>query len=96
MPYMTDGKRDYKKQQKYDSKPEVIDYRAKLVQVQRDLEKEGRAKKGDGLDNAHKKAHSKGGSAKLSNIKPTNPASNRSFSRNSDSSMKSEKSRKGK
>jgi len=96
MPYMTDGKRDYKKQQKYDSKPEVIDYRAKLVQVQRDLEKEGRANKGDGLDNAHKKAHSKGGSAQLSNIKPTNPTSNRSFSRNSDSSMKSEKSRKGK
>lgn len=96
MPYMTNGKRDYKKQMKYDGKPEVIDYRAKLVQVQRDLEKDGRAKKGDGLDNAHKKAHSKGGSSSLSNIKQVSPATNRSFARNSDSSMKSEKSRKGK
>lgn len=96
MPYMTNGKRDYKKQAKYDSKPEVRAYRADLVQVQRDLEKEGRAKKGDGKDNAHVKAHSRGGSMNLSNIRPTNPSSNRSFARNSDSSMKSEKSRKGK
>lgn len=91
MPYMTDGKRDYKKQQKYDSKPHVRAYRADLVQVQRDLEKEGRAKKGDGKDNSHVKAHSKGGSMDLSNIRPMDASKNRSFSRNADSSIRTKK-----
>jgi hypothetical protein len=96
MPYMTNGKRDYKKQMKYDSKPSVVKYRAELVQAQRDLEKEGRATKGDGKDNAHKVAYSKGGATTAKNLRLESPTTNRSFSRNSDSSMKSEKSRKGK
>lgn len=92
MPYMTNGKRDYKKEnEKYNSKPHVRAYRADLVQVQRDLEKEGRAAKGDGKDNAHVKAHSQGGSMKLSNIRLSSPHANRSFARNADSSIRNKK-----
>ncbi len=94
---MTNGKRDYKRQnENVDSKPAARKHRADNVKIQRELEKKGRAHKGDGLDNAHKRAFSKGGSASLSNIKLQSPSANRSFARNSDSSMKSERSRKGK
>lgn len=95
MPYMKDGKRDVAKQNRiYDAKPEAIKRRAELVQIQRDLEKAGRATKGDGKDNAHVKARSKGGSNALSNIKLEAPSKNRSFARNSDSTLKKEKSKK--
>jgi hypothetical protein len=97
MPYMTNGKRDYKRQNaNVDSKPEAREHRAEGVKIQRALEKAGKAKKGDGLDNGHKRAFSKGGSSNLKNIKLQNPSSNRSFSRNADSSMKSERSKKNK
>ena len=96
MPYMTNGKRDYAKQNKFvDSKPAAKKHRAQNTKVQRALEKAGRASKGDGLDNAHKTAYSKGGTADLANIKLQKPSANRSFSRNADSSMKSERSKKG-
>lgn len=98
MPYtLPNGKRDYKRQnENVDSKPAARKHRAHGVKVQRALEAEGRASKGDGLDNGHKKAYSKGGSTDLKNIKLQSPSTNRSFSRNADSSMKSERSKKGK
>lgn len=96
MPYMTNGKRDYDKQNaNVDSKPAAKKHRAQNVKVQRALEREGRASKGDGLDNGHKVAFSKGGTADLKNIKLQKPSTNRSFSRNADSSLKSERSKKG-
>lgn len=97
MPYMTNGKRDYDKQNaNVDSKPAARKHRAEGVKINRALEKAGRGHVGDGLDAAHKTAFSKGGSADLENIKLEKPSSNRSFSRNADSSMKSERSKKGK
>jgi len=97
MPYMKNGKRDVAKQNRlYDAKPAARKRRAELVQIQRDLEKQGRAAKGDGKDNAHIKARSKGGSNSLSNIRLEAPSSNRSFARNSDSTLKSEKAKKEK
>jgi hypothetical protein len=97
MPYMKDGKRDYKRQNElYNSRPEERARRVKLTQIQRELEKQGKAKVGDGKDNAHKVARSKGGSDSLKNIKQEAASKNRSFARNSDSTMKHEKSRKGK
>jgi hypothetical protein len=98
MPYtLPNGKRDYKRQNALvDSKPAARKHRVVGVQVQRKLEKEGRATKGDGLDNGHKVAFSKGGSSDLENIKLQNPSANRSFSRNADSSLKRERSKKGK
>jgi hypothetical protein len=97
MPYMTNGKRDYKKQNaKVDSQPDAIAHRAANVKQNRELAKAGIGRKGDGLDASHKVAHSKGGSASRSNTKLEPASKNRSFSRNSDSSMKSETSKKEK
>jgi hypothetical protein len=95
MPYMTNGKRDVAKQNRlYDSKPEARARRAEGVKIQRELEKKGKASKGDGLDNAHKVAASKGGGSSLDNIKLESPSKNRSFARTSASKVKSEKSKR--
>lgn len=97
MPYMKDGKRDYKRQNELvDSKPEARAHRAANVKQNRELAKAGIGHKGDGMDASHKVAHSKGGTASLSNTKLEKASTNRSFSRNSDSSMKSEKSKREK
>ncbi len=95
MPYMKDGKRDYKRQNALvDSKPEAIAHRAANVKQNRELAKAGIGRKGDGLDASHKVAHSRGGSASLANTKLEPASKNRSFARNADSSMKSERSKK--
>lgn len=56
----------------------------------------GKVKKGDGKDVDHKQALSKGGLNQMYNLRVTSASSNRSFSRNKDSSMRSQRSRKGK
>lgn len=57
--------------------------------------KAGKASKGDGKDVGHKKAISKGGLSLMYNLKMQTQTANRSFSRRKDSSMKSERSRRG-
>ena len=57
--------------------------------------KAGKASKGDGMDVGHKKAISKGGLSVMYNLKMQTKAANRSFSRRKDSSMKSERSKRG-
>lgn len=47
-------------------------------------------------DVGHKKAISRGGKNGLANLFVQNPTNNRSFARNKDGSMKSERSKKGK
>lgn len=47
-------------------------------------------------DVGHKKAISRGGKNGLANLFVQNPTNNRSFSRNKDGSMKSERSKRGK
>ena len=84
MPYMTNGKRDYDKQAKYDSKPEVKKDRAKRNAARKKLG----LKVGDPREAGHKKALSKGGSNDKSNLKPQSRSSNRSFARKKDGSMK--------
>lgn len=55
MPYMTNGKRDYKKEyEKYHSKPEQRKKRSSRVLARRKMEKAGRVHKGDGKDVDHK------------------------------------------
>lgn len=89
MPYMKDGKRDYKRQgELVDSKPAARAHRAQNVKQNRELAKAGRGRKGDGLDASHVKAFSKGGGASLSNTRLEPASKNRSFKRNSDGSMK--------
>lgn len=59
-----------------------------------DLIKEGTVKRHDNLDVGHKRALSRGGDNKRSNLVVQTPTDNRSFLRNPDGSMKSELSKK--
>jgi hypothetical protein len=73
--------RDYKAEQKYDSKPEVKKRRAKRNAARKVLMKEGVVRKGDGKDVDHKKPLSKGGSTKRSNLRAVPAKKNRSYAR---------------
>jgi len=89
MPFMTNGKRDYKKQyEKYDGKDSVKKDRAKRNGARRILEREGKVSKGDGKDVDHKKPLSKGGGTSRSNLRVTSKAANRSFPRKKNGAMK--------
>ena len=88
MPYMTNGKRDYDKQQKYDGKPSVKKDRAKRNAARAKMIKAGKAKKGDGKDVHHKKPISKGGGNSSSNLRSTSRSANRSFKRTASGKMK--------
>jgi hypothetical protein len=89
MPFMTNGKRDYKKQyEKYDGKDSVKKDRAKRNGARRKMEDEGRVSKGDGKDVDHKKPLSKNGGNGKSNLRVTSKGSNRSFARKKNGAMK--------
>lgn len=100
MPYMRNGKRDYKRENElYNSKPEQKKNRAKRNAARASMIKAGKSAKGDGKDVAHKRAISKGGSNSLANLFSQSKSANRSFSKSSSSRMTSETSkreRKGK
>ena len=85
---MTNGKRDYKKQQAYDGKPSVVKDRAKRNKARRELMAEGRVSKGDGKDVDHKKPLSKGGGTSRNNLRVTSKSANRSFARKKNGAMK--------
>lgn len=99
MPYMTNGKRDYKKELAWEkkSKPNRVKDRAQRNTARATVAKakgvKATALKGDV---GHKKAISRGGKNGLANLFVQNPTNNRSFSRNKDGSMKSERSKRGK
>jgi hypothetical protein len=89
MPYMTNGKRDYKKQYaKYDGKPAVVKDRAKRNAARRELAAEGKVSKGDGKQVDHKKPLSKGGSTARSNLRVQSARANQSFARTKSGKIK--------
>lgn len=95
MPYMTNGKRDYKKEyEKYHGKKEQIANRSERTTARRASNAAGTTSKGDGKDLDHRKPLSKGGSNSKSNLRVTSASSNRSFSRNPDGSLKSQTSKR--
>ncbi len=94
MPFMKNGKRDYKRQSEWNAKPENVAKRVKNNAARREAIRKGLAKKGDGTDVDHKVPLSKGGSNNSSNLRVVPSSKNRSFSRNSDSSVKSQTSRR--
>ena len=95
MPYMKNGKRDYKAEvANYTSKPEVVAKRVKQNAARRAAIEAGKARKGDGKDVDHKQALSKGGTNDPSNLQVISASRNRSFARNPDGSMKSQTSKK--
>lgn len=93
---MKNGKRDYKREVAlYTSKPEVVKKREEQNQARRIMEKAGLARKGDGNDVDHITPLSKGGNpTKRSNLRVVPASQNRSFSRNADSSLKNQMSRR--
>jgi len=97
MPYMTNGKRDYKKEYaKYHGTAEQRANRSERTVARTKANSEGITRKGDGKDLDHKKPLSKGGTSARSNLRVVSASSNRSFSRNSDGSMKSQVSKREK
>lgn len=95
MPYMTNGKRDYKKENRlFNSKPSERKKRSERSVARVRANREGVTSKGDGKDLDHRKPLSKGGSSEKSNLRVVSASSNRSFSRNADGSMKSQTSKK--
>ena len=73
--------RDYKKERKYDSKPEVMKRRAMRNRARRKMIKAGRAKRGDGKDVNHKREIHAGGTNDLSNLENVSRSKNRSYKR---------------
>ena len=94
---MTNGHRDYKKELQWEhtkKKTRVKD------RAQRNSARSAVAKKRGTTPTAiigdvgHKKAVSKGGTNSLANLFVQSPSTNRSFSRNANGSMKSERSKR--
>tara|TARA_R100001126_G_C4830202_1_gene151383 strand:- start:302 stop:646 length:345 start_codon:yes stop_codon:yes gene_type:complete len=78
----TKMRRNYRKEyENYQSKPKQRRNNDKRKAARRLMEKEGKVKKGDGKDVAHKKPLAKGGSNKKGNLKVANRSKNRSFKR---------------
>lgn len=95
MPYMRNGKRDYKREYaEYHSRPEQIANRTARTTARRQAIASGIVSKGDGKDIDHRTPLSKGGSNAKSNQRVVNASTNRSFSRNSDGSLKSQTSKR--
>ena len=89
MPYMKNGKRDYKTEYaKYHSKPEQRKNRSERTTLRNEANAKGITHKGDGKDLDHIKPLSKGGANTLSNARAVSPHKNRSFKRKKDGSMK--------
>lgn len=96
MPYMRNGKRDYKREvAKYTSKPEVVKKRVEQNAARREMEKAGKVHKGDGKQVDHITPLSKGGDGRAkSNLRVVPASQNESFSRNKDGSLKSQTSKR--
>ena len=95
MPYMKNGKRDYKREnEKYNSRPEQRAARSERTVARNQANASGLTSKGDGKDLDHVKPLSKGGSSSKSNLRAVSASSNRSFSRNKDGSLKSQTSKR--
>lgn len=89
MPYMTNGKRDYKKERaKYHSRPEQMKNNAERKRARRKLEAEGKVHPHDGKDVDHKKPLKRGGGNGRSNLRVQSRSTNRSVSKTSGNRMK--------
>jgi len=99
MPFQKNGVRQYKRELEWEkkSKPNRVKDRAQRNAARATVAKKAGVKatalKGDV---GHKKAISRGGKNGLANLFVQNPTNNRSFARNKDGSMKSERSKRGK
>lgn len=91
MPYVNKPrpyKKEYEQQQERNENPA----RAKRAKARYDMDKKGVDRKGKDID--HVVPLSKGGTNSPSNLKLKKPSSNRSFSRNSDHTVKTNRPQK--
>jgi len=96
MPYVNKP-RPYKKEyEQYDGTPAVKKKRAARNAARREMMKKGKVHKGDGKDVDHAKPLSKGGTNATSNLRVKSASANRSYSRNSDHSVKTNKPKRKK
>lgn len=79
---------------KYHAKPEQRANRSERTVARNEAIKDGVVSRGDGKDLDHKRPLSKGGTSSRSNLRAVSASSNRSFSRNSDGSLKSQTSKR--
>lgn len=94
MPYVNKP-RPYKKEyEQYDGTPAVKKKRAARNAARRLMMKKGKVHKGDGKDVDHATPLSKGGTNKAGNLRVKSASANRSFSRNSDHTVKTNKPKK--
>ena len=91
---MKDGKRNYQAELlwEHQQKPTRVKERAARNAARKTMKDSGVNVTGKDVD--HKTPLSKGGTNSKSNLRAVAPATNRSFSRNSDGSMKSQTSKK--
>lgn len=88
MPYVNKP-RPYKKEyEQYQGSEKQKKNRAERNAARKKLTKAGKVHKGDGMDVDHIKPISKGGKNKGGNLRVKTASANRSFKRNSDSSIK--------
>lgn len=94
MPYVNKP-RPYKKEyDQYQGTEEQKKRRALRNKARAEMEKKGKVSKGDGNDVDHVRPLSKGGSSSTKNLRVKSAGANRSFSRNSDHSVKRNQSKK--
>ncbi len=86
--------RDYSQQRKYNATKRATERRVANNQARQAAIKEGKARVGDGKDVDHIKPQSKGGTNAANNLRVVPASENRSFARNSDSSLKDQKSKR--
>ena len=88
MPYANKADRKYVNAEKYEDSPQQVKNREKRNAARKELVKQGKVTKGDGKDVDHIQPVSKGGTNAKGNLRVKSAGSNRSFSRNSDHSVK--------
>ncbi len=82
MPYMKDGKRDYRRDyDKYQGRSSIIKRRVLRNKARAEMAKRGLVHKGDGKDVDHIKPLDKGGSNRRTNCRVLSASANRSFKR---------------
>ena len=95
VPFMINGKRDYKRENLlYNSKPLQRKRRSERTLARNASNASGKTKKGDGKDLDHITPLSKGGTSNPNNLRAIFSSENRSFSRNKNSSLKSQISKR--
>lgn len=96
MPFMKNGRRNYaaELQWEHEHKKNRVKDRAARNKARVMVKKKAGAAAIKGKDIGHAKAISKGGKSVLANLFIQDPGENRSFARNKDGSMKSERSKR--